>query len=132
MVRDVLTVRPDMPAGQLLEEMIRRRHAGIPVVDEAGRVIGVIGLREFQEGYDPSQPVASLMRTDFCRLGPEAPAMEAFETMGRRDFARCLVLDGEGRLQGLLSKSDLMRLMRIRTAALTAASRRVPYGPEPA
>ena len=32
MVRDVLTVRPDMAAGMLLEEMIRRRHLGFPVV----------------------------------------------------------------------------------------------------
>lgn len=126
MVRDVLTVRPDMRAGLLLEEMIRRRHIGFPVVDDSGRVVGVIGLRDLQEGYDPAQPVSALMRTDFCSVTPESPAMSAFESMGRKDFERCLVLDAQERLLGLLAKSDLMRLIQIRAAAMTAASRRVP------
>ena len=126
MVRDVQTVSADMPVGALLEEMIRQRHLGFPVVDPAGRVVGVIGLRDLQEGFDPNAPVGSLMRPDFCSASPAAPAQQAFEEMGRRDFARCLVLDEAGRLEGLLTKSDLMRLIQVRAAALTAASRRVP------
>jgi Zn-dependent protease/CBS domain-containing protein len=126
MVRDVMTVRPDMPSGLLLEEMIRRRHVGFPVVDDSGKVLGVIGLREFQEGFEPNQAVGSLMRTDFCSVPTGTEAMRAFERMGQNDFSRCLVVDEHQRLKGLVSKSDLMRLMRVRAAALTAASRRMP------
>ena len=124
MVRDVLTVRPELPAGMLLEEMIRRRHLGFPVVDESGKVLGVIGLRDFQEGFDPNQPVGSLMRMDFCSVPAGTEAMRAFERMGQNEFSRCLVVDEQQRLRGLVSKSDLMRLIRVRAAATTAASRR--------
>ncbi len=126
MVRDVMTVRPETPAGALLEEMIRRRHLGFPVTDESGRVLGVIGLRDFPEGFDPNQPASSLMQTNFCHLSPDAPAMAAFEEMGRNNFGRCLVLRADGRLEGLVAKSDLMRLLQIRTAAMAASTHQLP------
>ena len=130
MVRNVLTVRPEMPAGLLLQEMIRRRHLGFPVVDEENRVLGVIGLREFEEGFDSNQPVGSLMRTDVCRLSPDASAVQAFENMGQKNFSRCIVTDGDGRLLGLVAKSDLMRLLQVRATTMTAASRRLPAPPQ--
>ena len=83
-------------------------------------------MRDFQEGFDPNQPVSSLMRTSFCSVPAGTEAMRAFERMGQNEFSRCLVVDENQRLRGLVSKSDLMRLIRVRAAAMTAASRRAP------
>lgn len=115
MVRDVMTVPPDLPAGELLQEMIRRRHLGFPVVDEAGRVLGIVGLRDLPEGFDPNQPVSAIMRTDICRQPAGATAQDAFDQMGRQGFPRCVVTDEQGMLQGLLTKADLIRLIQVRS-----------------
>ena len=122
MVRDVETMSPDAPAAGLFDEMIRRRHLGFPVVDADRRVLGVIGLRDLTEPPPPGASVADVMHTQMCVMPPAAPAQAAFDEMGRRGFARCVVADDEGKLVGLLTKADLMRLIQVRTAATAAAS----------
>ena len=128
MVREVETVPPTLPAAGLYDEMIRRRHLGFPVVDDAGRVLGVVGLRDLSEGVPPGATVAEVMNGEMCLMPASAPAQLAFEEMGRRGFSRCVVVDESGRLIGLLTKSDLMRLIQIRSAASAAAS--LNYGHE--
>ena len=117
MVRDVEVVRPDTSAGALLQAMLQRRHLGFPVVEEDGRVVGVVGLRELQDGFDPNTPVAALMNRNFCTQSPTALAQDAFDSMSSSGFARCIVVDPYGRLLGLLTKGDLMRHIQIRAAA---------------
>ena len=122
MVRDVETVSPEMPAAGLFDEMIRRRHLGFPVVDADRRILGVVGLRDLTETPPAGATVADVMHTQLCVMPPAAPAQAAFDEMGRRGFMRCVVAEADGRLLGLLTKSDLMRLIRVRTAATAAAS----------
>ena len=111
-----------MPAGGLFDEMIRRRHLGFPVVDAERRVLGVVGLRDLTETPPPGATVGDVMHREMCLMPPAAPAQLAFDEMGRRGFARCVVADEQGRLIGLLTKADLMRLIQVRTAATAAAS----------
>ena len=122
MVRDVETMSPDAPAAGLFDEMIRRRHLGFPVVDADRRVLGVVGLRDLTEAPPAGATVGDVMHTQMCVMPPEAAAQAAFDEMGRRGFARCVVAGGDGKLIGLLTKSDLMRLIQVRTAATAAAS----------
>lgn len=42
----VKTALPDLPAQEALQHMIRHKHRHLPVVDAAGRVIGVVSLRQ--------------------------------------------------------------------------------------
>ena len=42
MTRDVLTARPDTPVHRLARLMCERDVSGLPVVDEAGRLVGIV------------------------------------------------------------------------------------------
>jgi CBS domain-containing protein len=46
MSRDVQTVRADMPLREAAEELARRELHGAPVVDEAGRCVGIISVSD--------------------------------------------------------------------------------------
>jgi hypothetical protein len=42
MTREVKTVRPDTPCKEIVERMCERRISAMPVVDSAGRVVGIV------------------------------------------------------------------------------------------
>ena len=42
MTRDVVTVRPDTAVHDIAALMVERRISGMPVVDDGGRVIGIV------------------------------------------------------------------------------------------
>ncbi len=56
------------------------------------------------------------MNTDFGRIGATEPAFEAFRKIGENRTGRLVVLDSEDRLEGILSKTDLVRAVRVRSA----------------
>jgi CBS-domain-containing membrane protein len=54
MVTDVVTTRPDVPLEMAIRDMLARRHKILPVVDDAGRLIGVV------DRFDLLQAIARL------------------------------------------------------------------------
>jgi Zn-dependent protease/CBS domain-containing protein len=113
----VVSVPPHVTAGELTQLMFRERHLGFPVVDDAGRLLGMIELSALN-GVPPDVPVSQVMSPDVRTTRESAPALDAFNTMARSGFARLVVLDESGRMVGILCKSDLMRAIQIRAAAL--------------
>ena len=122
MTRDVLTVPPTLPTGALVEEMRRTGHHGFPVVDDDDRVLGMVGLRDLKDGYDPNAPVEAYARAGCGRGNAEEGAIDAFRRMAAKGFERCAVVDGDGRLVGLLTKGDLMRHLQMEAMRRQAAS----------
>lgn len=95
----------------------------LPVVDESGRVVGVVTDRDLcmalaltgQRAGD--LPIRSLLPATLrtCRLGDEA--RDALRTMRLYKVRRLPVVDGAGVLQGMLSFCDLVRSSRPDAAA---------------
>lgn len=126
-VRDVMTghvqaIPPSLSVGELMAAMQRTGHLGFPVVDDDNVVLGMVGMRDLQEGYGPDDRVEAHMRRGCIRIGENQPAMEAFEEMGRTGFARCAVVDEAGKLLGLITKGDIVRFMQLQALRQTAAS----------
>jgi Zn-dependent protease/CBS domain-containing protein len=113
----VVSVPPHVTAGELTQLMFRERHLGFPVVDESGRLLGIIELSALN-GVPPDVPVSQVMSSDVRTIADSAPALEAFNKMARSGFARLIVVDDSRRMVGILCKSDLMRAIQIRAAAL--------------
>lgn len=121
-VRDVMTpadqldvVRPDITIRELLELMYQQRHTGYPVVD-AGGISGIVTLDDVQ-GVSPDQRgevrVRDIMTTDLTTVSVEDDAFDAVEAMQRADIGRLVVLDDQGQMSGLITRTDLMRAMSI-------------------
>ena len=84
----------------------------LPVVD-GGALIGVltdrdIVVRSTSAGQDPgTATVADVMTTDARTLPQNASVDEAIETMEEHQLRRVPVVDGSGRLVGIVSLGDL-------------------------
>lgn len=110
-------------------------HGGYPVVDADGRVRGVVTRRTL---LDPEVPgAASLLqslRRPAVTIGEGATLREAADLMVREGVGRLPVLDAEGALVGLLTRSDLLaahvpRLREHETRERTIRLRRTAPAP---
>ena len=131
MTRQVLTVHPDTPFKQIAELLLGQGIDAVPVVDEDGRVLGVVSGSDLT-CHEESAPTIvqmlthgrstitharkarartarELMSSQARTVGPEAGICEALTTMQRGGVGRLVVMDGE-RLVGILARSDLLRV----------------------
>ncbi|NEU58431.1 CBS domain-containing protein [Halorussus sp. MSC15.2] len=109
-VDDLRTVEPDTSVADLMETMFRQRHTGYPVV-ENGELVGMVTLedaREVPEVERDAYTVEDVMSTDLKTIPASDDAMSAFERIQEHGIGRLLVIDADGDLAGLISRTDLM------------------------
>jgi CBS domain-containing protein len=122
MVRDPVTVPPELTLDRLVDEyVLGRGFRGFPVV-ENGRAIGVISIDELRS-VPPEERARQRVRdrlepADSSRcVAPQTPLLEALAQMGRIGAQRLLVLrPGSAELAGLLTQSGLVRFVELRRA----------------
>lgn len=87
--------------------MERYRITGFPVVDEAGRVVGIVTNRDMRFAESDDTPVSVMMTSDnLAMLQEPADLEEAKSLMKARRIEKLLVVDGAGKLTGLLTLKD--------------------------
>jgi Zn-dependent protease/CBS domain-containing protein len=117
MVRDPVTVRPELTLGQFMDEVVwSRRHTTYPVVQD-GRAVGLLPFRcvaEVPRGEWDERHVAECMlplgRVPVLR--EDEDLVEAVSKLTDDGVNRGLVLDGE-RLVGILSVTDVARVLEV-------------------
>ena len=135
-VRDIMTTDPvKVTADTRLKEaarlMVRHRVSGLPVVDEGGKLIGILSEGDFirrEAGRDRphgvslldavfgegelqpvgAETVAEIMTRSVVTITPEATVGEAARVMGRRSVKRLPVVDLDGELIGIVSRADVV------------------------
>jgi Zn-dependent protease/CBS domain-containing protein len=118
MVREVVSVPPDLTVSQLIHDyFLHYAFRGFPVV-ENGRVLGVVSVAAVRqlprEVYDNRQ-VADIMTPlqDDLLIEAQASLADALVKMSRQEQDRLLVLKGE-KLAGLVTKTGLLRFVQIK------------------
>ena len=109
MTRDVLTVEPSTTIAQLLDLLKTQQISGAPVVSE-GKLVGIISVQDLiraMERQDLEAPISKYMSTDLITVDQENLLIMALETFSRTLVGRLPVVDGEGRLVGILTKGDV-------------------------
>ncbi|UIP00183.1 CBS domain-containing protein [Halobaculum sp. CBA1158] len=112
---DLKTVEPRTSVAQLMERMFRERHTGYPVMQN-GRLVGMVTLQDAQgvrEVERDAYTVEDVMETEIASVTPDADAVTALETMQQSGVGRLPVLDADGELVGLISRTDLMTAFNI-------------------
>ena len=107
---EVQTVRPDASVADLMKRMFTERHTGYPVVDE-GHLVGMITLddvREVREVERDAYRVKDVMNDTVYTIPEYGEAMDALESMQDHGVGRLVVVDADGNLTGLVSRTDLM------------------------
>ena len=86
-----------------------------------------LSLRLFQT-YQEDFPVEGAMRTDFPRIGPNDPVIEALNRMRAEGFKAVPVVD-RGRLVGMLTMEDISEAYSLLHAGGPDILRRVTDSP---
>ena len=114
MTTRVVTVDADITLEELAEIMFEKKHMGYPVVSE-GRLVGIITFSDLsrvpRELWSVKR-VRDVMTRDLLTISSGDDAFDAFMKMARAGVGRLLVID-EGRLVGIISKTDLLRTLEI-------------------
>ena len=80
---------------------------GFPVVDEDGRVVGIVTNRDMRFASDDRTPVKAMMTVEnLAILREPADRAQAIAMMKERRIEKLLVTDGSGHLTGLLTLKD--------------------------
>ena len=102
-----ITLTPNQTLKDAKELQERYRVTGFPVVDEKGRVVGIVTNRDMRFASDDATPVSVMMMTDnLAILHEPADLDEARSLMKARRIEKLLVTDAQGKLTGLLTLRD--------------------------
>jgi CBS-domain-containing membrane protein len=138
MTRDVETVRLEDDVHALEKLMLKKKVHGVPVVDDAGKLVGVVSQTDllawhFHTGVDgasyygdPGLLIPGIdprtLKVDDIRtakveevmsplvycIGPDRPLAEAAAMMIRKWIHRLVVVDDEHHVLGVISAIDLL------------------------
>ena len=106
-VYNPITLRADQTLADAKALQDRYNVTGFPVVDEDGRVVGIVTNRDMRFAEDAATPVRVMMTSDNLAILQEpADRDEAKSLMKARRIEKLLVTDGTGKLTGLLTLKD--------------------------
>ena len=118
MTAEVDVVAPDITLDEVVHDYIMaRNHPAFPVV-ENGRAMGLLCINEVRGVPRESWAAVTARQvaqplSEANAIAPSADAWEALIRMSQGDCGRLLVVES-GALLGIISRTDIMRLMRSR------------------
>jgi len=102
-----ITLTPEQTLADAKALQERYNVTGFPVVDEKGRVLGIVTNRDMRFASDDKTPVRVMMTAEnLAVLTEPAQLDEAKSLMRVRRIEKLLVTDGNGKLTGLLTLKD--------------------------
>jgi len=109
-LRDPMTVSPEMTVRDVMALQREHRISGFPVV-KAGKVIGIVTNRDLRFETNLDQPVKAIMTPQrrLITVREGASRDEAKELMHRHRLERVLVIDEEFHLKGLVTVKDITK-----------------------
>ena len=114
MVRPVISARKNASARDVALQLMNGLYSGMPVTDDDGKVIGVITeidiLNAIMEGKKLEGMVAGdIMTTEVVTVDPDTQVSEIIKIMNEKKIIRIPVVSKEGKLRGVVSRSDILR-----------------------
>jgi IMP dehydrogenase len=108
MIVEPVTLAPGAPVAEALELMATYRISGVPITDETGHLVGILTNRDLRFEDDTSLAVADLMTAQDLVTVPVGTTLEeARAVLHRHKIEKLPVVDGDGRLKGLITVKDI-------------------------
>ncbi|HVO96217.1 MAG TPA: CBS domain-containing protein [Terriglobales bacterium] len=105
MTKEVTTVKPDFSVDELAKTFARHRISGAPVVDENGKLTGVVSDSDILG--KKGERVSSLMSNPPIFVSEDVPVEKIAELLVANKIKRVPVLSGE-KLVGIVSRGDII------------------------
>jgi CBS domain-containing protein len=138
MITNVVTAKPNTTVGELADILVKNKISGVPVVDDQGRVLGMVSeadiilqdvdlhfpyyiqflesviylqsVHKFEERFKKAfgSKVTEVMSDEVVSVSPDATVREVATLMADRNVNRLPVTENE-RLVGIVTRGDIVR-----------------------
>ncbi len=110
-VKDPITVKPDMKVRDVLALTNQHKISGLPVIDATGRVVGIVTNRDLRFETNLGQPVKNIMtpRSRLVTVREGATREDAMALMHKHRLERVLVVTRNFELRGLITVKDIQK-----------------------
>lgn len=126
MTTDVITITPDMTLPEAHQLMTNEEIRRLPVVDKAGRLIGIVSIGDVRSA-EPSPAtslsiwelnyllstltVAKIMTSNPFTIAPDATLGEAARMMLEHRVSGLPVVDEQNHVVGIITESDIFTMV---------------------
>ncbi len=118
MTRAVETIPMDMPVYKVQEKILETGHQGFPIVDENGRLVGIITGRDVMKAIkeDRTRPAIEAAHQHLTVAYPDETLDDVWGRMAEHGIGRLPVVsrNDPSRLIGFITKGDITRFARSR------------------
>ncbi len=110
-VKDPVTIRPDMTVHDVLQLTRQHKFSGLPVVDADGRVVGIVTNRDIRFETRLDQPISNIMtpRERLVTVKEGASREEVIGLLHKHRLERVLVVNDAFELRGLITVKDILK-----------------------
>jgi IMP dehydrogenase len=110
MIVEPVTLPPDALVRDALELMAHYKVSGVPITDADGILVGILTNRDLRFERNIDQPVSAVMTSRNLVTAPVGTTLEeATAIFGRNRVEKLPVVDGEGKLRGLITVKDIQK-----------------------
>jgi len=110
-VKDPVTISPNMTVREVINLSRQYKFSGLPVLDEAGKVVGIVTNRDLRFESSLDQPIANIMtpRERLVTVKEGAGRDEVVALLHKHRLERVLVVDDSFALRGLITVKDITK-----------------------
>ena len=110
MILKPITLGPDVSLRDAHQLMARFSISGVPIVEDDGRLVGIITNRDLQFESDLDRPIASLMTSQGLVTAPVGTTLEEAEAiLHSHRIEKLPVVNEDGTLAGLITVKDIFK-----------------------
>lgn len=126
-IADPLTLSPEDPVAKARQLMGRFHVSGFPVTEGGapkGKVLGILTRRDLKFVENDQTPVGSVMTSGrIITAAPGTTLAEAEKVLNKHKVEKLLLVDGDGKLAGMITMRDIDRLGEFPHALLDGRGR---------
>jgi len=112
MIIDPVTIPPDQTVGEVLKLMEKYHISGVPVT-QGDRLVGIVTNRDLRFETNLEKKVADVMTKENLITVPEGISLEeSKKLLHQHRIEKLLVVDKNGRLQGLITIKDIEKIRK--------------------
>lgn len=115
MTKDLVKLTPQMEVMAAINQLVKHRISGAPVVDAEGKLVGMLSEMDcMQVGLIAAEdtcvagPVSQFMKTNVAAVAPDDSLTQLAQLFLSKPFRRYPVMDNS-KLVGQISRSDVLR-----------------------
>lgn len=119
MMTQFATLKPDAAVEQAVQTLLQTSQSEFPVVDDAGKPVGLLSRADIiraLKDLGPGASIAKAMSSDLLTIGHRRCLSDALSMLQDKTASAVAVVDADGRLAGLITPETVGEMLLLQNA----------------